>query len=62
LPSSTPTAPNTRRGRPPRPLDERERERIAEALRQSHGDVGAAAAMLGMSRATFWRRRQAWGL
>jgi len=59
--TSTPP-PTTRRGRPPRPLDARERERIAEALRQSHGDVGAAAAMLGMSRATFWRRRQAWGL
>jgi two-component system, NtrC family, response regulator AtoC len=71
LPAPSPSAPTTmtapptptpKRGRPPRPLDERERERIAEALRQSHGDVGAAAAMLGMSRATFWRRRQAWGL
>lgn len=61
-PSRPSTTPTTKRGRPPRPLDERERERIAEALRQTHGDVGDAAALLGMSRATFWRRRQAFAL
>jgi two-component system response regulator AtoC len=62
-PASASSASSTpKRGRPPRPLDERERERIAEALRQSQGDVGAAATLLGMSRATFWRRRQAFGL
>jgi two-component system response regulator AtoC len=56
-PAATP-----RRGRPPRPRDETERERLGAALQQSRGDVGAAAALLGMSRATFWRRRRLWGL
>jgi PAS domain S-box-containing protein len=60
--SSTSTTRPQKRGRPPRPLDERERERLVDALRQSQGDVGVAAAMLGMSRATFWRRRRAHGL
>jgi transcriptional regulator with PAS, ATPase and Fis domain len=39
-----------------------ERERIREALALEGGKVSAAAKRLGMSRATFWRRRQKHGL
>ena len=46
------------RGRPKKPVDAREHERIESALTQTGGDVGAAAALLGMSRATLWRKRQ----
>lgn len=73
--ASAPTAPSpsmpatakkpagvARRGRPPKAVDAGERERLEAALRDSGGDVGDAAARLGMSRATFWRRRQALGL
>jgi two-component system response regulator AtoC len=35
-----------------------ERERIREALQLENGRIGAAAERLGMSRATFWRKRQ----
>jgi DNA-binding NtrC family response regulator len=59
LPSPAAGAPRAKRGRPPRERDQHERERLEQALSQSHGDVGAAAALLGMSRATFWRRRRA---
>ena len=39
-----------------------ERERIREALQLEGGGVSAAAKRLGMSRATFWRKRQKHGL
>jgi transcriptional regulator with PAS, ATPase and Fis domain len=39
-----------------------ERERIREALQLEGGVVNAAAKRLGMSRATFWRKRQKHGL
>ena len=39
-----------------------ERERIREALQLEGGKVGAAAARLGVSRATFWRKRRKYGL
>ncbi|HEB88007.1 MAG TPA: PAS domain-containing protein [Deltaproteobacteria bacterium] len=39
-----------------------ERERIREALELEGGRVGAAAKRLGMSRATFWRKRRKLGL
>ncbi len=39
-----------------------ERERIRAALQLEGGRVGAAAARLGMSRATFWRHRRRLGL
>ena len=43
--------------------DERtERELIREALQLEGGKVGAAAGRLGMSRATFWRKRRKHGL
>jgi PAS domain S-box-containing protein len=42
--------------------EEREKERIIEALNQTRGHVGRAAAMLGMSRPTFWRKRKKYGL
>jgi transcriptional regulator of acetoin/glycerol metabolism len=47
----------------PTPLRESsERERIREALQLSGGRVGEAAQRLGMSRATFWRKRRHYGL
>ena len=39
-----------------------EAERIRAALRQSHGHVGRAAELLGMSRPTFWRKRKKHGI
>lgn len=39
-----------------------ERERLREALQLEGGRVGAAAERLGMSRATFWRKRRRHGL
>jgi transcriptional regulator with PAS, ATPase and Fis domain len=47
--------------RPP-PVLHNDAERIRHALAASHGDVGKAAALLGMSRPTFWRRRKKLGL
>jgi transcriptional regulator of acetoin/glycerol metabolism len=35
---------------------------IRQALEQNHGRAGLAANVLGMSRATFWRKRKALGL
>jgi transcriptional regulator with PAS, ATPase and Fis domain len=35
---------------------------IRKALEQSHGQVGMAASSLGMSRATFWRKRKAFNI
>jgi len=35
---------------------------IRQALAQSHGKVSQAAASLGMSRATFWRKRKVYGV
>ena len=46
------------RGRPPKSVDPLELVRSEKALRNTGGDVGAAAAMHGMSRATVWRKRQ----
>lgn len=42
--------------------EQSERERIREALQLEGGAVNAAAKRLGMSRATFWRKRQKHGL
>jgi transcriptional regulator with PAS, ATPase and Fis domain len=39
-----------------------ERERIREALQLTEGGINAAAKRLGMSRATFWRKRRKHGL
>ena len=39
-----------------------EARRIRDALAASHGHVGDAAALLGMSRPTFWRKRKKYGL
>jgi transcriptional regulator with PAS, ATPase and Fis domain len=52
-------APLARASRPPR---EDERTRIQRALERSAGKVEDAAALLGMSRATFWRKRKKYGL
>jgi two-component system response regulator AtoC len=41
--------------------EQSERERIREALQLEGGGVNAAAKRLGMSRATFWRKRQKHG-
>lgn len=41
---------------------DQEEAAISEALAQSHGRVGAAANALGLSRATFWRKRKKYGL
>jgi two-component system response regulator AtoC len=60
--SSTSNAIRPKRGRPPRPRDPREAEQLRAALEKTQGDVGAAAALVGMSRATFWRRRHAQGV
>ncbi len=64
--SSPSTLPDTpvvlQRGRPPRVIDQSEHRQITAALKATNGDVGEAAARLGMSRATFWRRRRALGL
>jgi transcriptional regulator with PAS, ATPase and Fis domain len=49
--------PPRRRGRPKVAVDPDEKHRIEAALISAGGDVAAAAKMLGMSRATFWRRR-----
>ena len=43
-----------------RPRDEK--DRILEALRIARGNVGQAAAILGVSRATFWRKRKKHGI
>jgi transcriptional regulator with PAS, ATPase and Fis domain len=42
----------------PASAEQSERERIREALDLEGGRVGAAAQRLGMSRATFWRKRR----
>ncbi len=39
-----------------------ESDTIRLALEQSHGKVGLAADMLGLSRATFWRKRKQYGI
>jgi len=41
---------------------EQEKTAIRQALEQSHGMVTNAAQLLGMSRATFWRKRKFYGL
>lgn len=41
---------------------EEESAAICQALAQSHGKVSQAAASLGMSRATFWRKRKVYGV
>ena len=56
--TTTPAPASRPRGRPKKSVDPLELVRIEEALRNTGGDVGAAAAMLGMSRATLWRKRQ----
>jgi transcriptional regulator of acetoin/glycerol metabolism len=44
------------------PLEEMERRAITRALRAANGSVGKAARMLGMSRATMYRRIAAFGM
>jgi transcriptional regulator with PAS, ATPase and Fis domain len=44
------------------PAEPSEREQLREALQLAGGRVGAAAERLGMSRATFWRKRRKHGL
>jgi transcriptional regulator of acetoin/glycerol metabolism len=39
-----------------------EAARIREALNLAHGKIDPAAKQLGMSRATFWRKRKQYGL
>ena len=39
-----------------------EQQALQQALRQSQGKVSEAAASLGMSRATFWRKRRLYGV
>lgn len=39
-----------------------EQQAVQQALRQSQGKVSEAAASLGMSRATFWRKRKLYGV
>lgn len=47
---------------PSETTEQSEREEIREALQLEAGRVNAAAKRLGMSRATFWRKRQKHGL
>lgn len=47
---------------PPMLSPEQEKQAIDEALRQSRGRITEAARRVGMSRATFWRKRKAYGL
>lgn len=44
------------------PAAESESDRIRRALASAHGHIDRAAQMLGMSRATFWRKRKKYGL
>jgi two-component system response regulator AtoC len=46
----------------PAMTDEQEKEAIREALERCHGSITPAANMLGMSRATFWRKRKLYGV
>ncbi len=39
-----------------------EEQAIRQALRHHHGKIAPAARMLGMSRATFWRKRRRYGI
>jgi len=39
-----------------------ERRQMLDALRQSHGNKGKAAALIGMSRSTFWRKAREYQL
>jgi len=50
------TPPGPRTPSPSPRLEDLERERILDALRQSRGRKGEAAKLLGMSRATLWRK------
>lgn len=42
--------------------EEQEKEAIREALERCHGSITPAANLLGMSRATFWRKRKLYGV
>lgn len=44
------------------PVTENEADRIRRALASAHGHIDRAAQLLGMSRATFWRKRKKYGL
>lgn len=46
----------------PRSLLQGEAQRIRIALRETNGHTGKAAALLGMSRATLWRKRKQYGI
>ena len=41
---------------------EHDAERIRRALQDSGGDIHRAAKLVGMSRATFWRKRKRLGI
>ncbi|MGZ8152944.1 MAG: helix-turn-helix domain-containing protein, partial [Methylovulum sp.] len=41
---------------------DQEASSIRQALEQSHGMITPAARLLGMSRATFWRKRKFYGI
>ena len=57
LREATPSPPGGERNEPVS-----EPERLRRALEDSGGHIGRAAASLGMSRPTFWRKRKAYGL
>jgi transcriptional regulator of acetoin/glycerol metabolism len=44
------------------PLRQDEAARIQQALAAAQGKIDDAARLLGMSRATFWRKRKQYGL
>ena len=54
--------PELRDAVPVEPLVDDEATRIAAALRATGGHIGKAAARLGISRPTLWRRRKKYGL
>ena len=56
------TAPSPAAPPAPQSADDRERERIREALSQTGGRKTEAAQLLGLSRVTLWRRIKALGL
>ena len=57
-----PVSRSERRAAGPQTVDDLERERLMDALRRAGGRKGRAAALLGISRSTLWRRLQILGL
>ena len=54
--------PGARRPRTPKPSAGEEAEQIRQALLDAQGRIDQAARSLGMSRATFWRKRKRYGV